>query len=69
MSMLRAAPTSLQFVNSETSCFRPLTQATLTKPWPWFTILLPCFFLFRLGGALQIPSGAAKGFKLWDGVK
>jgi hypothetical protein len=50
-----------EFVNPETSCVRPLSQATLTKPSPGFTILLPCFFPVYLAGTLQIPSGVTKG--------
>jgi hypothetical protein len=39
---------------------RPLSQATLTKPSPEFTVPLPCFFPVCLVGMLEIPSGAKK---------
>src|SRR5580704_17495994 len=52
---------SLQLVNPESSCLRPLASATFTKPSPWFTILLPCFFPVCLAGTPQIPSAATKG--------
>ena len=50
----------LRFMNSGTSCLRPLSLATLAKPIPGFTVPLPCFFPVCLVGALQIPSGAIK---------
>jgi hypothetical protein len=41
----------------------PLSQSTLTKPLPDFTVPLPCFFPVCLVGTRQIPSGATKGVK------
>ena len=49
---------------------QPLSESTLTKPLPDFTVYLPCFFPVSLVDTLQIASGATKGgLRKWDGIK
>jgi hypothetical protein len=42
------------------NCKARFEQATLAKPLPAFTVLLPCFFPVCLAGTPQIPRGATK---------